>query len=316
MNSSEQSRTSIPSTKSTCAISVAIPTYRRENVLLDTLEYLLALNPAPAEIIVLDQTEQHEEATEKRLGIMHNAGKVRWLRLDRPSIPHAMNRGLQEATQEIVLFLDDDIRPEAELIAAHDAAHQTHPGVLVAGRVIQPWDEGRNFSGVDGFHFAGLTPAWLEEFMGGNFSLRRDAAVASGGFDENFVRVAYRFEAEFAHRFRSVNHRIYFEPAAAIHHLKAISGGTRTFGEHLTTWKPDHAVGAYYFMLRTWTGWHSLKEFLARPLRAVTTRHHARHPWWIPVTGLAEVCGMFWALGLFLHGPRLVSRPIPPSSHV
>src|SRR5438552_2540889 len=121
--------------KPPCALSVVIPTYRRESVLLDTLDYLLALNPAPAEIIVLDQTEKHEDATERRLNALHDAGKVRWLRLATPSIPRAMNRGLQEATQEIVLFLDDDIRPEAELIAAHHAAHQAHPGVLVAGRV-------------------------------------------------------------------------------------------------------------------------------------------------------------------------------------
>ena len=38
--------------------------------------------------------------------------------------------------------------------------------------------------------------------MGGNFSVRRDIALRLGGFDEQFVRVAYNFEAEFAHRLR------------------------------------------------------------------------------------------------------------------
>ena len=92
-------------------LTVAIPTYRREQVLLDTLDYLFELQPPAAEILVIDQTESHEAATDIRLQELDGGRRIRWLRLDRPSIPHAMNHGLLEATQEIVLFLDDDIRP-------------------------------------------------------------------------------------------------------------------------------------------------------------------------------------------------------------
>jgi GT2 family glycosyltransferase len=145
--------------------------------------------------------------------------------------------------------------------------------------------------------------------MGGNFSVARRSAIDAGGFDENFVRVAYRFEAEFAHRWRALGRRIWFEPSACIHHLKAGSGGTRSFGEHLTSWRPDHAVGAYYYSLRT----RAWREFTARPLRAVTTRYHLAHPWRIPGTLLAEFGGMAWALRLFLRGPRRVSAPEPSS---
>jgi len=289
-------------------VSVAIPTYRREQVLLDTLDYLLALDFAPAEILVLDQTEQHEAATGARLAALHDAGRIRWLRLAAPSIPQAMNRGLLEARHDIVLFVDDDIRPEPELIAAHLAMHTKYDDVLVAGRVIQPWEEGKDFSADSHFRFAGLKSAWIDEFMGGNFSVRRNTALALGGFDENFVRVAYRFEAEFAYRFRASGRRIYFEPRACLHHLKDSGGGTRTFGEHLTTWKPDHAVGAYYYCLRTGPSWSAVRDFALRPLRAVATRHHLRRPWWIPMTLLAELRGMVWALRLFAAGPRLIRQ--------
>ena len=290
-------------------ITVAIPTYRRESVLLDTLDYLLALNPAAAEILVLDQTEQHEPATASRLSELHNSERIRWLKLTQPSIPQAMNRGLLEATRDIVLFVDDDIRPEPELIAAHLATHRTHEDVLVAGRVIQPWEEGRDFSTDVHLHFAGLKPTWIREFIGCNFSVRRDTALALGGFDENFVRVAYRFEAEFAYRLRASGRRIYFEPAACLHHLRDSGGGTRSYGEHLTTCKPDHAVGAYYFCLRTGPSWAALREFTLRPFRAVATRHHLRNPWWIPVTLLAELRGMAWALVLYARGPRHAMSP-------
>ena len=79
--------------------------------------------------------------------------------------------------------------------------------------------------------------------MGGNFSLSRIAALEIGGFDENFVRVAYRFEAEFAYRWRRSGRCIRYEAAGLIHRLKIGSGGTRTFGDHLTTLRPDHSWG-------------------------------------------------------------------------
>jgi GT2 family glycosyltransferase len=284
------------------AVSVVIPTYLREQVLLNTLDALLRLPDAPVEMVIVDQTPAHELATQQSLQALADSGAIRWLRLERPSIPSAMNAGLLAATQPLVLFLDDDIIPEAGLIAAHREAHRIHGQVIVAGRVLQPWDEGQTSSS-SALPFAGTQAQWVGEFMGGNFSLARDQALALGGFDENFVRVAYRFEAEFADRWQRRGGRIRFEPAACIHHLKVAAGGTRSFGEHLTTWRPDHAVGAYYWALRT----HSWREFFYRPLRSVATRFHLRHPWRIPPTLLAELGGMLWAFALYLRGPRRIA---------
>jgi hypothetical protein len=94
---------------------------------------------------------------------------------------------------------------------------------------------------------------------------------------------------------------------ACLHHLKAGGGGTRTFGGHLTTLRPDHAVGDYYYMLRTRGLWRGLSGFPRRAIRSAATRHHLRKPWWIPVTLIAELRGMAWALSLAAHGPRYIS---------
>jgi GT2 family glycosyltransferase len=290
-------------------ISVAIPTYGRDQVLVDTVQSLTSSGRPPAELMILDQTEHHDECTMRSLREWHSEGVIRWIRLPEPSIPGAMNQGLLDATHEIVLFLDDDIVPELGLLQAHVRAHERVHASLVAGRVIQPWQEGANFPPGGEFHFASVSPGYINEFMAGNFSVRRDVACKLGGFDERFVRVAYHFEAEFAHRLRKAGHRIYYEPSACIHHLRVSAGGTRSFGEHLRSAKPNHAVGAYYFFLRTWSGWHSLLRFLGRPIRAVATRHHLRRPWWIPATLCAELAGMVWALALAVRGPQyLTSR--------
>ena len=296
-------------------ISIVIPTYQREQVLLDTLQYLLALPSRASEIIVVDQTKRHADSTESSLAALAAAGQIHWIRVEWASIPKAMNRGLCLATQPLVLFLDDDIRPDSQLVAAHIEAHRVHPDIIAAGRVLQPWHMGKDFAADDHFHFASLNPCVIKEFMGGNFSIQKDSALSLGGFDENFVQVAYRFEAEFAHRFVLSGREIRFVPQACIDHLKSAEGGTRAHGKLLTTMRPSHSVGNYYFMLRTKPWWKSLAMMFWLPFRAVATRHHLRNPWWILPSFIAEIRGVWWAMRLFVGGPSYIKRGVGTQTH-
>jgi GT2 family glycosyltransferase len=296
------------STRARREISIVVPTYRRESVLLDSIEYLLNLDPGPAEILIVDQTKEHEAETTSTLRALDNAGKIRWFRLPEPSITGAMNAGLIAARQDIVLFLDDDVIPRANLIKAHSRAHQSG-STIVAGQVLQPGEEPEpRLDKPTEFRFRSSTPQAITELMGGNFSIRRDVALRLGGFDENFVQVAYRFEAEFAARALAAGEKILFEPEASIRHLKANAGGTRTYGEHLTTIKPSHSVGEYYYLLRSKQIPRRLFKIIARPFRAIRTRHHLYHPWWIPATLIAEGWGFLWAVALAARGPRLIGK--------
>jgi GT2 family glycosyltransferase len=217
-----------------------------------------------------------------------------------------MNVGLEQARNEVILFLDDDIIPGPHLVTSHVRAHADGAGI-VAGQVLQPGEEAsQQAEGSETFYFSSSRKQYVKEFMGGNFSLRRSLALALGGFDENFVRVAYRYEAEFAKRALAAGERILFEPAASIRHLKEARGGTRAFGHHLTTVKPGHAVGAYYFLLRTENFPGLLISIMSRPFQAIRTRHHLKKPWWIPGTLIAELLGLAWASLLYLGGPRLI----------
>jgi len=292
---------------STVPLSVVIPTYRREQVLLNTIQYLLNLQPPPAEIIVVDQTGDHEVSTHAQLNQWGKNKEIRWVRLEEPSIPKAMNQGLLLARNDIVLFLDDDIIPSENLITAHASAHGAEGVGVVAGKVIQPWDTGTQPAGKK-FGFASDTKQFIHEFMGGNFSVKRSLAIGLGGFDENFVHVAYRFEAEFSERLLTGGYKILFEPGAIIRHLKVSAGGTRSYGNFLTTIKPSHAVGEYYYLLRSRYTRYKAFRLIWHPLRAVRTRHHLRHPWQIPMTLIAELQAFFWALFFTIRGPRLLAR--------
>jgi GT2 family glycosyltransferase len=291
------------------AVSVVIPTYRREGVLLDTLDHLLESRPRAVEVLVVDQTPRHAHETEARLRQLDQDGDIRWLRLDRPSIPGAMNVGLLRAKEEVVLFLDDDVVPDVHLVAAHSVAHAGDGVGLVAGRVLQPWDVAAGpAEGAVAFRFSSTRRLWVREFIGCNFSVKRTLALTLGGFDENFVHVAYRFERDFADRLLAAGGHILFEPAASIRHLKAPAGGTRVYGDHLRTVRPSHAVGEYYYILRRRRWPERLRGLLARPIAAIATRHHLRRPWQIPVTLTGELLGFCWAVGLALRGPRYLKE--------
>jgi GT2 family glycosyltransferase len=369
------------------SLSIVVVTYRRERVLIDTIEALLRLDCDDKEIIVIDQSPFHGSEIEARMVELVAVGGVRHIRVDTPNIPAAMNLGLRLAKARAVMFVDDDIRPSPDLARAHLAAQRSGRATLIAGRVIQPWQQTGASAGAglllrttkyrrardaaprsasDGVErsairckarkagrvslveandiaaFESLLPERLRRrlglirrivphndsshdspdadhsciaescdicfsnaFMGGNFSVDRAIALQIGGFDENFQRAAYRFEAEFAYRLIKAGHRIGYAPHALLYHLKCPDGGTRAFSDHLRTARPDHAVGEYYCLLRTWRGWPSLRAIAGRPFKAIATRHHLRSPWWIPVTLIGEIRAAAWAISLALRGPKL-----------
>jgi GT2 family glycosyltransferase len=295
-------------------ISVAIPTYRREAILLKTLDQLLALRYRAGEILVVDQTRDHQPATSSALRKLEADGSIVWSRLQYPSIPKAMNYALLAARHDVVLFLDDDIELTSELVREHAREHADAGVACVAGGVIQSWqqklheDEDAWLDGrsddPDAFRFNSGTRRRVERFIGANFSVKRNLALEAGGFDENFVEAAYRYEAEFAERVLDAGFTIQFQPAASLLHLKAAAGGTRSFGHHLRTIKPAHSVGRYYYLFVAKRLPRRLRQIVLGPLCAVRTKHHITRPWWIPVTLLSEFSGMVWAWWLFVRGPK------------
>ena len=281
--------------------------------MLDTIRQFREFVPATVELIIVDQTLDVPKPIADEMTMLDANGSIRWLRLPKPSIPAAMNCGLLAASGEIVLFLDDDIELDGSLVPAHVAAQKD--AALVAGQVLQPGEFPLRLRPGEKFHFCSDTKRWISEFMGGNFSVSRTKALALGGFDENFLGAAFRFEAEFAHRYLRENGKILFCPEASIRHLRLSAGGTRAHGHHLRTAKSAHSVGAYYYLMQVRPP-HWFRKVFWRPIRSVRTRHHMRHPWWIPLTLLAEIRGFMRATWLLARGPKLIRADrIPTRGH-
>ncbi|HMP72046.1 MAG TPA: glycosyltransferase [Kiritimatiellia bacterium] len=297
-------------------VSVVIPTYGREEILLQTLEDVFAQQPGAGEVLVVDQTLAHTAPTEATLASWAGEHRIQWIRMEKPSQPAALNLGLMNSGKKVVLFLDDDIRIAPDFVACHAAAYSDPEVAGVAGRVLQPeGPSGRKPSGGGRWSFPDLDfpfdhdePAWIRNGMSGNLSVRRDRAMEVGGFDEQFrPPVAYRFDSEFCARLTKAGGRLRFEPSACIHHLRAGSGGTRSRGSHLTSASPVHGVGDYYFALCQGLDFRAWYYVIRRPFREIATRFHLRHPWWIPVKLAGEVRALGWALRLWFQGPKRLS---------
>lgn len=298
-------------------VSVVIPTYRREDVLVQTLNELLGLEHKADEIIVVDQSESHTSIVQEQLSAFELNGDIRWIKLSEPSIPNAMNIGAMSALFKVVLFLDDDILTRSEVVLEHAKRYLDSLVHGVAGQVIQSWEEALtsehgsyvngNNDDPDAFMFNSAIACNVRRFIGCNISFLRSELLAIGGFDKNFSKVAYRYEAESAERFVGSGRVLVFEPTASIQHLKEESGGTRSYGDHLTSIKPSHSVGMYYYFLVVKNQHARWRRFFISPFINSATRFHLKNPWYIPITFISQVSGMIWAISLRIKGQRLLT---------
>lgn len=297
-------------------VSVVIPTYGRDSVLTDTIKMFLGQSQRAAELLVVDQTETHDPSTTAQLEKWEAEGAIRWIRLAVPSQPVAMNRGLLEASNPLVLFIDDDIRIDEDFVAAHYQASLRPMVGAVIGQILQPgevplsaadWRTSGSQLGDLDFPFRSDRAMSIRNGMSGNMSVKRELALSIGGFDENFLApVAYRFDSDFSVRLVDAGFEVFFDPRPRIHHLRAERGGTRISGSHLTSASPIHGIGDYYYALRRGIGWETVRYVLRRPFREVMTRFHLRHPWWIPVKFIGELRALARALVLWRRGPKLL----------
>jgi GT2 family glycosyltransferase len=211
--------------------SLVIPSYNREELLVQTLRCALAQDHAGLEILLIDQTRSHEPATQAFLD--ENRARITHVRPDFASVTQARNDGLRRARGDVIIFIDDDVSFEPGFVAAHLAAHAdgTH---VVQGRVTeqgskhpsQPtWLTGSlRFKGGDNYDRDGVT----NNITGCNFSIRREVIERIGFFDENFKGVSVREESDFARRAFKAGLTFKFSAAAALFHHRSMTGGVGT----------------------------------------------------------------------------------------
>lgn len=213
-------------------VSVIIPTYNRDKVLIDTIKSVLKQKFSGFELIVVDQTLQHDKETKRYIN-KYKGKKFSYYLVSPPSLPAARNFGFKKAKGEIVIYIDDDVVLDDGFIQAHFDSYQLYNIGVVAGRVKQ---KGKKVSselaylrktsfGAGNFNYLKMTFAQTPQ--GCNMSFRKDVLRKAGGFDTNFIGNAMREETDLAFRLRKLGYQTLFNPKASLYHHFYPTGGCR-----------------------------------------------------------------------------------------
>lgn len=209
-------------------LSVVIPTFRRPELLgrvLDRLQAQRGVKPGSFEVIVVrDIADDDAAAVERAIG--DRPFPVQLLTGPSPGVAATRDTGWRQAEAPLVLFIGDDMLPQAGLVAEHLGWQERHPEpeVAVLGHVrwspelrltpFMRWlDHGMQFDypAIEG------TEAGWGRFYAANCSLKRELLERSGGFDHDF-RFGYE-ELELARRMHDFGLRVLYNRAAVVEHM-------------------------------------------------------------------------------------------------
>lgn len=200
----------------TVPVTVAIPTIGRCEPLRRCLESLAASDPAPAEILVVDQS--HEPALAALVDEV-GGGRARVVASHGVGVARARNDGLRAATHEVVLVTDDDCTVPADWAFMGWRLAATRPGAIVTGRVLPVGDPRAVPSTKDDPLPIDLSSerrgGWL---FGNNMALPRAAVLELGGFDERFGPEEAAEDNEFCYRWLKAGLSLRYEPSLVVEH--------------------------------------------------------------------------------------------------
>jgi GT2 family glycosyltransferase len=197
-------------------VTVAIPTIGRVESLRRCLQSLASSDPAPAEILVVDQS--HDEAI---AALVHEVGgaRSRVVRSNGLGVARARNDGLRAAANDVVLVTDDDCTVPPDWASTGWRLATEHPGAIVTGRVLPVGDPRAVPSTKDDPLPVDLSGerrgGWL---FGNNMALPRVAVLGLGGFDERFGPDEAAEDNEFCYRWLKVGRQLRYEPSLVVEH--------------------------------------------------------------------------------------------------
>jgi glycosyltransferase involved in cell wall biosynthesis/GT2 family glycosyltransferase len=222
-------------------VSVVICAYTLERIdrIAAAIESLQHQSVPPHEIVlVIDHSPELEAECRRRwpqVNVLPNR--------EQQGLSGARNTGLEEASGEVVAFLDDDAVAAPDWIERLGAAY-AEERVLGAGGTVRPdWSAGRppwfppEFDWVVGCTHSGMPREReaVRNLVGANMSFRRAALVEAGGFRHELGRIgkipAGCEETDLCIRIgqRHPEGEIVYDPGAVVDHYVPAERGSREY---------------------------------------------------------------------------------------
>lgn len=260
-------------------ISVIIPTYNRLFSLKDTIKSLEAqsLDVGEFEVIVVDDGS--------------NDRTYEWLseyrgRLDLKCVRHPTNRGtattrndgIRTAKGDVIVFLDDDMMADRDLLSVYLNAHQVEDGVFIGNVIYKKNARERallQYLSTRGVHKGKKD---FTCFITQNASVKKKDAIDAGLFDDSIPCFFQGEDIEFAYKLSLLNKRfVYIKEAVAFHshtvNLQKVLLDAGRFGKHILPLLLDkYPAFKKTFKLYLLDPVHLLKEPLSLSLQKLIVR--------------------------------------------
>lgn len=211
-------------------VSIVIPTYNRLGELrkvVTAVKDQKRLLGAQLEIVVVD--DGSSDGTPEWLAAQGEGPLLRVVRQPNSGPATARNRGVEEASGDIVFFLGDDTEPQPGWLMAHLEEHRLFGGesrLAVLGYTSFPREIESPFLRFINEFGAQFGYLLIEDpgsvgfnfFYTSNISLPRNEFLKLGGFREDFPAAAWE-DIEFAYRAVKDGLKIRYQPRArTVHH--------------------------------------------------------------------------------------------------
>jgi glycosyltransferase involved in cell wall biosynthesis len=174
------------------SFSIIVPTYQRRDMVCDAVRALCRLSyDGPIEIIVV--IDGSTDGTAAALDRLDCSFAMRLIEQENRGLAAARNRGAAEAAGDILLFLDDDLICQPDLVRQHARFHgegadavtgeipihpDSVPGLITEKLALAAsWPRGSRLSAFD--------------IYGGHLSIRKQVFNQVGGFDEELHAGGY-----------------------------------------------------------------------------------------------------------------------------
>jgi glycosyltransferase involved in cell wall biosynthesis len=190
-------------------VSVVIPTWNRADLLARTIDKIehQTLSRDLYEVLVIDNdsTDDTQKVVSQKSRVYP---QLKTFSQSKRGAAATRNVGIRAAAGDIILFIDDDIQAEPNLIETHWQYHQKHSNSSIIGGLITPWSDSTDAflrylrdRGIFNPYSIACGPMDFSYYHTGNVSTARSVLLDVGGFNEQFavygmedIELGYRLE--------------------------------------------------------------------------------------------------------------------------
>jgi glucosyl-dolichyl phosphate glucuronosyltransferase len=214
-------------------VSVVVCTYNRSDCLrrmLESLQKAIVPKDVPFEVIVVDNNSDDDTRFIFEEAKTGSPLKITYVFEEKRGISHARNRGIAEATGDVIAFTDDDVIVDKYWIHNTEKAFREHDAACVGGRILPIWESPRQrWLNPPLYDYLALldhgdSVVYMDspDIWGANFAVKSEMFDKYGLFDVNLGRIPQKLygfeETEFLLRLQSGGEVILYYPSSVIYH--------------------------------------------------------------------------------------------------